>query len=227
MSPHTEEGRNVRLRDTTRPQRRGQITARLGKLMFAGLVATLTVSTASPLQAATTLDAPNDVVSDDINHVESEQFRSNDPLGIEMPTMDEFDYAEAEQGSGYEGVTTLLINVAGIADNRGKIILLAYDDEQAFNTGDVSAAVGHVEVAAKSGSVEVELPAYGVGPFAIFALHDADNDDELTVENGRPLEGYGVSGGLDPYSRAQNFARAASVQREVTVRIVYHSNPFR
>lgn len=80
---------------------------------------------------------------------------------------------------------------------------------------------------ARSGSVEVELPGYGVGPFAIFALHDANNDNELTVLNGRPLEGYGVSDGLDPYSPAQNFTRAASVQGEVTVRIVYHSNPFR
>jgi uncharacterized protein (DUF2141 family) len=203
------------------------VIPRMRRLTFTILVTAFFSSTTGSLHAAFLLDGTYSVATNESSDLDMDRIRANDPLGIEMPSMGQSDSENEGWDDGYEGVITLSITVAGIADNRGKIILLAYDDEQAFQSGDANAAVGHVEADAKAGSVTVYLPVYGLGPYAIVALHDANGDNELNLQNGRPLEGYGVSGGLDPYSAVQNFNRAATVQREANVRIVYHSNPFR
>lgn len=101
--------------------------------------------------------------------------------------------------------------------------MLVFNDAHAFATYDYTAVVGYVEVAAKMGSIETRVPVFGVGPYAIFLYHDANADAELNMKGGRPLEGYGYSGGIDPYA-APSFEHAAIVSRQATVRVVYLPN---
>jgi uncharacterized protein (DUF2141 family) len=201
--------------------------ARLRKFTFANLVAILFASGSVSLDAGAYPPRSEAVTNCESTHLEMDRVLLNDPLGIEMPSMDQSDDEDPYWRHEDDGTTTLSISVGGIADNRGKIILLAYDDEKAFSAGDTSAAVGYAEADAKTGSITIQMAVYGLGLYAIVALHDANSDNELNMKNGRPSEGYGVSGGLDPYSPVQNFTRAATVRGEARVRIVYHSNPYR
>lgn len=147
-------------------------------------------------------------------------------LGIEMPTVDPQDIIDADPwGDG--GVNELKITVNGIATTRGLLRVFAYDDKQAFDTGDVESAVGYAETTATAGSVVLQVPVFGSGRYAVFVFHDENADAKLNVEDGRPQEGYGLSGGLDPYSRTQNFERAAIVTDAARIRMVYLTNAFK
>jgi len=105
--------------------------------------------------------------------------RANDPLRIEMPSLDDI----GEDAFGYamddEADTELTVRITGIASDRGKLLVFAYDDEYAFSTGDYMAAAGYAQSPATSGAVVLSIAVAGTPPYAVFALHDANSDNEL------------------------------------------------
>ena len=150
--------------------------------------------------------------------VEKDDVVPSDDLGIEMP---DFDQADIDIDD-FDDIqpTTLNLRIAGIANRRGKIIVLVFDDAGAFASYDYTAAAGYTEVSAARGAIETSIAVSGVGPYAIFLFHDANGDAELNLIGGRPVEGYGHSGSVDPYARP-SFEHAAFDSRNVTVRVIY------
>ena len=58
------------------------------------------------------------------------------------------------------------------------------------------------------------------GPYAFFAFHDENNDQDLTMHGNMPTEGYGTSGSDDPYEKV-SFLKAAKDVGLVEVKMNY------
>ena len=118
------------------------------------------------------------------------------------------------------------VTIDGISNGGGKLNVVAYDDASAFAQHDFLAAAGLAETAAQRGSVELELTVKGTGPYALFVHHDEDNDKHVDMSNGKPLEGVGYSGWIDPY-RAPSFDESAIVENSARVRLTYYRKDLR
>jgi uncharacterized protein (DUF2141 family) len=117
-----------------------------------------------------------------------------------------------------EALAIVTVHVDGVADDRGVVRVLLYDEAEAYAAGDATRAVGYAEVPAATGRLDVSLRAAGSPPYAVFAFHDA-NADEVLDGGASPTEGYGFSGGVDWFQPP--FERAARVTVEGTVRLLY------
>ncbi|MGE0483872.1 MAG: DUF2141 domain-containing protein [Gammaproteobacteria bacterium] len=117
-----------------------------------------------------------------------------------------------------EALAIVTVHVDGVADDRGVVRVLLYDEAEAYVAGDAARAVGYAEVPATAGRLDVSLRAAGTPPYAVFAFHDANGDEQLDG-GARPTEGYGFSGGVDWLQPP--FERAAQVTVEGTVRLLY------
>jgi uncharacterized protein (DUF2141 family) len=135
-----------------------------------------------------------------------------------MPTLDQPDIDIGDVV--YPEPADLNLRVIGVANRRGTIIVLVFDDARAFAAYDHTEAVGYAEAAASMGAIEMKVPVFGEGPYAIFSYHDANGDAQLNMRGARPLEGYGYSGGIDPYA-PPSFEQAAIVSGNATIRLVY------
>ena len=129
----------------------------------------------------------------------------------------------ADYGPRYEDTietTELTLTVKGIDNDNGKIVVLVYDDAQAYSTGNYAMAVAFIERAASSGTKQFSLRALSAGPYAVFLYHDANGDSDLNMQGSRPLEGFGYSGGVYPMP-PPSFEQAAVVTDEASIRVVY------
>ena len=113
----------------------------------------------------------------------------------------------------------LSLTVANIRNDRGKIIILVFDNAAAYAVYDYEKAAGYGELKATPGSLSYAFPQLDQGPYAVFVFHDENEDYEFHMEQGYPREGYGTSRAKGPYDEL-NFEEA-SVGAE-HVKVVMH-----
>ena len=114
----------------------------------------------------------------------------------------------------------LQIEVVGIRSNRGKLLVLVFDNEQAFKHYDYNRAAGYQELMAESGSVTIVFPSLDNGPYAVFVMHDENGDYVLNEEDGYPIEGYSTSGARDKYD-VPDFMRASVAEGKIRLKLHY------
>ena len=116
--------------------------------------------------------------------------------------------------------TGLQVEITHVRNDQGKVIVLVFDDEGAYNEYDYNRAVAYAETAASTGTVEARFPELDAGPYAIALWHDENGDYDLNMDGDIPLEGYGTSGAKTMYDEPT--FRQASVNRgRVAVRMFY------
>lgn len=123
----------------------------------------------------------------------------------------------AELAAAQTGVSsTLIITVAGVRGSTGKVMLAIYDEAAEFDSGGKSVAWFSVPADTKF----VTLSDFPEGKFAISAFHDENENNDLDLDSGTPVEGYGSSGDLGKWDNP-TFNKAAFEGRTANVKIHY------
>ena len=73
---------------------------------------------------------------------------------------------------------------------------------------------------ATTGTMNVPFEKLTDGPYAIALFHDENEDYDLNLENGQPIEGYGTSGARGMYDDP-GFQQALVKPGDVTVQMYY------
>ncbi len=87
----------------------------------------------------------------------------------------------------------IVVRVEDVANDDGKIIIIAFEDARTFSSFGVLGAAGSASISAETGSVEHRFEMLTQGPYAIFSFHDENNDATLNTKNGIPTEGFAYS----------------------------------
>jgi uncharacterized protein (DUF2141 family) len=98
-------------------------------------------------------------------------------------------------GASAQGVT---LTVEDVRSDRGQLVVLIFDDAEAFNYLAYEWAVGYAAVPARPGRVDHSFPDLTAGPYAVFVFHDENSDWDVNTDGNRLLEGVGASGAPDP-----------------------------
>ncbi|MGB0967656.1 MAG: DUF2141 domain-containing protein [Halocynthiibacter sp.] len=98
---------------------------------------------------------------------------------------------EVETAAGYQ------ISIHDTRSDQGTLVILAFDDPDAFDALDYKSAAGYLEIPADAVPLRVDFPDLTEGYHAFFILHDENGDYELNFEGELPSEGYAVSGTND------------------------------
>ena len=114
----------------------------------------------------------------------------------------------------------LRLAIDGVRNDRGQIVVMAFDDAEAFEAVDADRAVESVELPARPERLLADFPDLVAGPYAIFIWHDEDGDYDLDMAGDTPLEGYSWSGAFDRLAWP-DFKRAAIGLGEHTVAVIY------
>lgn len=102
----------------------------------------------------------------------------------------------------------LTINVNGVRNGEGAIVIAAFDDAAAFEEMDVTKAVALAYVPATSASVSVTFESLPPGTYAAAAMHDENMDGDLNMNGDVPTEGYAFAA-MGPSGLPTRFADAA------------------
>ncbi|WP_420412992.1 DUF2141 domain-containing protein [Roseibium sp.] len=124
---------------------------------------------------------------------------------------------QAEVTSSTNGLTVTFENVR---NKNGYVIVMVFDDAEAYANYDVSKVAGYKEEPAKSGKVAVRFPELDAGPYAVTAFHDENANQDLDMNGQIPKEGYATSGASDAYDTPP-FNKAANVQGTVSIQMHY------
>ncbi len=117
------------------------------------------------------------------------------------------------------GVT---VTFDGVLSDQGQVVVIVFNDRDAFKAYDVTQAVGYREAPARHGPVTVTFPDLQAGPYAIAAFHDEDSDQEFDMEGEWPLEGYATSGASDAYDTPT--FRQATIRDAVVSAEMFYAN---
>ena len=115
---------------------------------------------------------------------------------------------------------SLSVEIAGLRNGSGDVIVLVFDDREAFEAFDYRKAVGYEEVKAVAGAVAVAFPDLKTGPYAVTVFHDENGDRDLNMEEQIPLEGYATTGAVDAYD-SPSFRQAAVAAGPVRLDLYY------
>lgn len=102
----------------------------------------------------------------------------------------------------------LTINVNGVRNGEGAVIVAAFDDATAFEAMDVTKAVALAYLPASSASVSVTFQSLPPGNYAAAAMHDENLDGDLNMNGDVPTEGYAFAA-MGPSGLASRFEDAA------------------
>lgn len=114
----------------------------------------------------------------------------------------------------------LAVTLTGLRSASGQVVVLVFEDRQAFNRFDYRGAVGYRARAAVAGSLEINFPDLKAGPYAVTVFHDEDGDGDLTMAGQLPTEGYATSGALDAYD-TPTFRQAAVARGSLRLNLNY------
>lgn len=114
----------------------------------------------------------------------------------------------------------LSIEVTGLRNASGRVIILVFDEDGAFADFDYRKAVGYDEVEAIGGAVKAAFADLKTGPYAVMVFHDENGDRDLNLDGELPLEGFAISGAADAYDEP-SFRQAAVASGAVTMELHY------
>lgn len=118
------------------------------------------------------------------------------------------------------GQTGLSIELNGTRSSKGKLLLMVFDDANAFNSYDHKKAVGYQEAAARSEKINFNFPSLSDGPYAVLVIHDENDDYQLNEKDGYPIEGFVISGAKNKYDDPP-FRQAAVAHGKYQLELVY------
>ncbi len=152
------------------------------------------------------------------------QEASSDETIAAVAQMDRDYYAEQAQSASVAPATAgpLVVTLDGIRNSRGKVLVLAFDNESAFDASDFERAAGYKELPAKSGTMQVRFPKLKSGDYAVIAIHDENGNYALDYGSATPTEGVTVSnswGSLD----SPGFWRAKVTAGPIDMRMYYYN----
>lgn len=106
------------------------------------------------------------------------------------------DIEEATASSvGYSSKEGLVVQLHGARNAKGQLIVVAYDNAQAFDFLDEASAAGYIAIPAQTTPQRVDFPDLNRGYYALVAYHDQNSDYQLNMrEDYIPTEGYAISG---------------------------------
>ncbi len=112
------------------------------------------------------------------------------------------------------------LTVEGVRNDQGAILVLVFDQAEAFDQLDYLNAVDYAEIPARAGTVSHRFPNLTTGPYAVFLFHDENSDQDLNYSATSLLEGVGATGA--PGSEDDpSFEEAAVPPGPVTVTLHY------
>lgn len=117
----------------------------------------------------------------------------------------------------------LSVTITGVRNDTGKVIVLVFDNRDAFKAYDYQRAAGYQEIAAAAGDVAVTFPQLTKGPYAVAAYHDENGNRDFDMDGQTPREGYATSGATDAYD-APTFARASMPVGKLSIKMHYLSH---
>jgi len=102
---------------------------------------------------------------------------------------------------------TLTIELSGIKNNNGYILVALHDGSSDFPDGE---GFKTISVEAERGSLQIEIEDVPAGEYAIALMHDENANDEFDMDsNGMPLEGWGFSNNPEPAMGPASWSEAA------------------
>lgn len=114
----------------------------------------------------------------------------------------------------------LTVIIDGVRNCTGSVLVLVFDDAAAYKAYNYERAVGFAELEASEGKLSRNFPNLTAGPYAVVVFHDENGNQDLDMESGYPLEGYGTSGADGPYDEP-SFQKASTLPGEATVKMHY------
>lgn len=102
---------------------------------------------------------------------------------------------------------TVTVQVSGIKNNNGYILVALHDGSSDFPDGD---GFKTASVDASRGSLEVVFENVPDGEYAIALMHDENANEEFDMDsNGMPLEGWGFSNNPEPMGGPAGWSEAS------------------
>ncbi len=114
----------------------------------------------------------------------------------------------------------LSITFDKIRNSTGNVVVMIFDDREAYKVYDATKAVGYQEVPAKQGSVSLQFKDLNTGPYVVVAFHDEDKNQDLNMDGEWPTEGYATSGAVDAYD-IPTFRSATLNKAQVSITMFY------
>lgn len=123
-------------------------------------------------------------------------------------------------GAGVAHAADLTIEVAGLADAKGKVMVAVYDRADHF----LKQAVRDAAVDAKPGKVQVVIAGLPAGDYAVGVFQDKNGNNELDSNPvGMPIEPYGfsndASGNYGPPSFEQSLVHVPETGSHITINL--------
>lgn len=129
--------------------------------------------------------------------------------------------------SFFQPQSGIKVNIQGLRNSDGKVILCLYKKEAAKNFPDGAEYAFQVaENKALESGVSVQFSNVPSGTYAISLLHDEDGDSEMDSNFvGIPREGFGTSNNVKPVMSAPSFKdarfRYRGGKKELTIKVIY------
>ena len=127
---------------------------------------------------------------------------------------------ETNHATDHATSETLEVEIKGVKNNKGNILVLVFDSASAYDAYAYTQAVGFKQVKAQKGKITVSFDDLKDGPYAIVALHDENVDNELNLKGDVPAEGYGTSGAKSAYDDL-SFKEASMLAGKVKIKMFY------
>ena len=118
------------------------------------------------------------------------------------------------------GSRELKVTVTGARSTNGKIIVLVFDEAAAYNAYDYENAVGYAELAASTAPITHTFSGLTADAHAVVLIHDENENYNLDLVEGYPIEGYGTSNADSAYDEL-SFRQAMVEPGSVSVKIRY------
>ncbi len=134
--------------------------------------------------------------------------------------------ASAENASEKTHVTNskdvmpLRVTISGVRNANGKVLVLIFDNQPAYDAYDYDQAVGFAEIAATTEDISFTFKDLISGPYAVTLFHDENGNYDLDMQDGYPIEGYGTSGAENAYDEL-SFQQAAVNPGDISVQMYY------
>ena len=125
--------------------------------------------------------------------------------------------------SGVDEIIGLDVVVAGIRNDKGKVIVAVFNSANAYEAYDYDRSIAYAEfeaARATRGAIRMSFPNLKSGPYAISLFHDENSNYDLDMQDDYPLEGYGASGARNALHEP-TFEEAAVEPGRVIIQMYY------
>jgi len=114
----------------------------------------------------------------------------------------------------------LRLTVTGARNTNGRIVVLVFDNAAAYDTYDYENAAGYAELAAQTAPMTHTFSGLTADAHAVVLFHDENENCDLDLVEGYPVEGYGTSNATSAYDEL-SFQQAVVEPGSISVKIHY------